>query len=79
MCLFVLTFTGINKFTKKLRNPYCIDSNEILDFLQRVPSDSQKVRVQFYIQIGMEFPEDVCIICCTAIPKCCRNISSGFV
>lgn len=72
VCLFV--FTGINKFTKKLRNPYTIDSNEILDFLERVPSDIQKVRVQFCIQIGMEFPKDVCIICCTRIPKCCRNI-----
>uniref|UniRef100_A0A3B5MK80 C2 domain-containing protein n=1 Tax=Xiphophorus couchianus TaxID=32473 RepID=A0A3B5MK80_9TELE len=29
----------INKFTKKLRNPYCIDNNELLDFLSRVPSD----------------------------------------
>lgn len=38
--LFVL---GINKFTKKLRNPYCIDNNELLDFLSRVPSDVQKV------------------------------------
>ncbi|MEQ2261765.1 hypothetical protein XENORESO_015372, partial [Xenotaenia resolanae] len=34
----------INKFTKKLRNPYCIDNNEVLDFLSRVPSDVQKVQ-----------------------------------
>lgn len=34
---------GINKFTKKLRNPYSIDNNEVLDFLSRVPSDVQKV------------------------------------
>lgn len=34
---------GINKFTKKLRNPYAIDNNELLDFLSRVPSDVQKV------------------------------------
>uniref|UniRef100_A0A674I7S8 Multiple C2 and transmembrane domain-containing protein 2 n=1 Tax=Terrapene triunguis TaxID=2587831 RepID=A0A674I7S8_9SAUR len=41
---FVLfCFSGINKFTKKLRNPYAIDSNELLDFLSRVPSDVQKV------------------------------------
>ncbi|KAA8595992.1 hypothetical protein FQN60_011283 [Etheostoma spectabile] len=30
--------TSINKFTKKLRNPYSIDNNEVLDFLTRVPS-----------------------------------------
>lgn len=36
-------FSGINKFTKKLRNPYAIDNNELLDFLSRVPSDVQKV------------------------------------
>uniref|UniRef100_A0A674IC15 Multiple C2 and transmembrane domain-containing protein 2 n=1 Tax=Terrapene triunguis TaxID=2587831 RepID=A0A674IC15_9SAUR len=44
---FVLfCFSGINKFTKKLRNPYAIDSNELLDFLSRVPSDVQKVRAE---------------------------------
>ncbi|XP_062269399.1 multiple C2 and transmembrane domain-containing protein 1 isoform X3 [Platichthys flesus] len=32
---------GVNKFTKKLRNPYLIDNNEVLDFLSRVPSDVQ--------------------------------------
>ncbi|XP_028273898.1 multiple C2 and transmembrane domain-containing protein 1 isoform X3 [Parambassis ranga] len=32
---------GVNKFTKKLRNPYMIDNNELLDFLSRVPSDVQ--------------------------------------
>lgn len=46
----MLVFTGVNKFAKKLINPYAIDKNEILDFLKRVPSDVQKVRVQFYIQ-----------------------------
>ncbi|KAF4804172.1 Multiple C2 and transmembrane domain-containing protein 2 [Turdus rufiventris] len=35
---------SINKFTKKLRNPYAIDNNELLDFLSRVPSDVQKVQ-----------------------------------
>lgn len=35
--------TGVNKFTKKLRNPYMIDNNELLDFLSRVPSDVQVV------------------------------------
>lgn len=33
----------MNKFTKKLRNPYMIDNNELLDFLSRVPSDVQVV------------------------------------
>uniref|UniRef100_A0A3Q3LHZ6 Multiple C2 domains, transmembrane 2a n=1 Tax=Mastacembelus armatus TaxID=205130 RepID=A0A3Q3LHZ6_9TELE len=46
---YIVLIWGINKFTKKLRNPYAIDNNEILDFLKRVPSDVQKVRVQFYI------------------------------
>ncbi|XP_038124743.1 multiple C2 and transmembrane domain-containing protein 2 [Cyprinodon tularosa] len=41
---YIVLVWGINKFTKKLRNPYSIDSNEILDFLQRVPSDVQKVQ-----------------------------------
>uniref|UniRef100_A0A8C8FAW7 C2 domain-containing protein n=1 Tax=Oncorhynchus tshawytscha TaxID=74940 RepID=A0A8C8FAW7_ONCTS len=31
----------VNKFTKKLRNPYLIENNEVLDFLSRVPSDVQ--------------------------------------
>lgn len=39
---FCLT-TGVNKFTKKLRDPYTIDNNELLDFLSRVPSDVQVV------------------------------------
>uniref|UniRef100_A0A8L8K0Q4 Multiple C2 domains, transmembrane 2b n=1 Tax=Heligmosomoides polygyrus TaxID=6339 RepID=A0A8L8K0Q4_HELPZ len=28
---------GVNKFTKKLRNPHYIDNNELLDYLSRVP------------------------------------------
>lgn len=75
----VLVFTGVNKFTKKLRNPYAIDNNEILNFLRRVPSDVQKVRVQFYIQIGRDFPQDGAVICRSTIPRCCGNTSSGFV
>lgn len=49
VCLYLFFFLifffilGINKFTKKLRNPYAIDNNELLDFLSRVPSDVQKV------------------------------------
>ncbi|XP_008046384.1 multiple C2 and transmembrane domain-containing protein 2 isoform X3 [Carlito syrichta] len=41
---YIILIWGINKFTKKLRNPYSIDNNEILDFLSRVPSDVQKVQ-----------------------------------
>ncbi|KAM5192463.1 multiple C2 and transmembrane domain-containing protein 1 [Mantella aurantiaca] len=40
---FVLLW-GINKFTKKIRSPYTIDNNEIIDFLSRVPSDVQLVQ-----------------------------------
>nr|XP_004658219.1 multiple C2 and transmembrane domain-containing protein 2 isoform X2 [Jaculus jaculus] len=41
---YIILIWGINKFTKKLRNPYSIDNNELLDFLSRVPSDIQKVQ-----------------------------------
>ncbi|XP_029377993.1 multiple C2 and transmembrane domain-containing protein 2 isoform X1 [Echeneis naucrates] len=41
---YIVLLWGVNKFTKKLRNPYTIDSNEILDFLKRVPSDVEKVQ-----------------------------------
>ncbi|XP_071344283.1 multiple C2 and transmembrane domain-containing protein 2-like isoform X2 [Trachinotus anak] len=41
---YIVLIWGINKFTKKLRNPYSIDNNEVLDFLARVPSDVQKVQ-----------------------------------
>ncbi|KAJ8252127.1 hypothetical protein COCON_G00214390 [Conger conger] len=41
---YIVLAWGINKFTKKLRKPYAIDSNEVLDYLKRVPSDIQKVQ-----------------------------------
>ncbi|XP_067105611.1 multiple C2 and transmembrane domain-containing protein 2 [Osmerus mordax] len=41
---YIVLVWGINKFTKKLRDPYAIDNNEVLDFLRRVPSDVQKVQ-----------------------------------
>nr|XP_029138625.1 multiple C2 and transmembrane domain-containing protein 2-like [Labrus bergylta] len=41
---YIVLIWGINKFTKRLRNPYSIDNNEVLDFLSRVPSDVQKVQ-----------------------------------
>ncbi|KAM9480936.1 multiple C2 and transmembrane domain-containing protein 2 isoform 2-T6 [Clarias gariepinus] len=41
---YIVLLWGANKFTKKLRNPHAIETNEILDFLRRVPSDVQKVQ-----------------------------------
>ncbi|XP_039240761.1 multiple C2 and transmembrane domain-containing protein 1 isoform X2 [Pipra filicauda] len=38
---YIVLVWGINKFTKKIRNPYAVDNNELLDFLSRVPSDVQ--------------------------------------
>ncbi|XP_077792341.1 multiple C2 and transmembrane domain-containing protein 1 isoform X5 [Podarcis muralis] len=43
---YIVLVWGINKFTKKLRSPYAIDNNEVLDFLSRVPSDVQLVQYQ---------------------------------
>ncbi|KAA0722887.1 Multiple C2 and transmembrane domain-containing protein 2 [Triplophysa tibetana] len=40
---YIVLLWGIHKFTKKLRNPYAIDNNEVVDFLSRVPSDVQMV------------------------------------
>uniref|UniRef100_A0A671SRC9 Multiple C2 and transmembrane domain-containing protein 1-like n=1 Tax=Sinocyclocheilus anshuiensis TaxID=1608454 RepID=A0A671SRC9_9TELE len=41
---FIVLVWGINKFIKKLRDPYIIETNELLDFLSRVPSDVQLVQ-----------------------------------
>ncbi|XP_040277484.1 multiple C2 and transmembrane domain-containing protein 1 [Bufo bufo] len=41
---YIVLLWGINKFTKKIRSPYMIDNNELLDFLSRVPSDVQLVQ-----------------------------------
>ncbi|XP_077480942.1 multiple C2 and transmembrane domain-containing protein 2-like isoform X2 [Stigmatopora argus] len=41
---YIVLIWGIHKFTKRLRNPYAIDNNELLDFLSRVPSDVEKVQ-----------------------------------
>ncbi|XP_052015540.1 multiple C2 and transmembrane domain-containing protein 1 isoform X3 [Apodemus sylvaticus] len=43
---YIVLVWGINKFTKKLRSPYAIDNNELLDFLSRVPSDVQVVQYE---------------------------------
>ncbi|XP_030620886.1 multiple C2 and transmembrane domain-containing protein 2 [Chanos chanos] len=41
---YIILLWGIHKFTKKLRNPYAIENNELMDFLSRVPSDIQKAQ-----------------------------------
>ncbi|CAL9708204.1 unnamed protein product [Knipowitschia caucasica] len=41
---YIVLAWGVNKFTKKLRDPFTIDNNELLDFLSRVPSDVQVVQ-----------------------------------
>uniref|UniRef100_A0A673FRQ7 Multiple C2 and transmembrane domain-containing protein 1-like n=1 Tax=Sinocyclocheilus rhinocerous TaxID=307959 RepID=A0A673FRQ7_9TELE len=46
---YIVLAWGVNKFTKKLRDPYSIDNNELLDFLSRVPSDVQMVGIPYYI------------------------------
>ncbi|VDM37312.1 unnamed protein product [Toxocara canis] len=43
---WILIAWGINKFTKKLRNPNFIPNNELLDFLSRVPSDAEIVSLR---------------------------------
>ncbi|XP_056288942.1 multiple C2 and transmembrane domain-containing protein 1 isoform X1 [Pseudoliparis swirei] len=42
---------GVNKFTKKLRDPFLIDNNELLDFLSRVPSDVQVMQYR-QLEVG---------------------------
>uniref|UniRef100_A0A8C3A2R8 Multiple C2 domains, transmembrane 2b n=1 Tax=Cyclopterus lumpus TaxID=8103 RepID=A0A8C3A2R8_CYCLU len=49
---YVILIWGINKFTKKLRKPYGIDNNEVLDFLMRMPSDVQKVSPRWITRPG---------------------------
>lgn len=38
---WILLIWGINKFSKRLRNPNYVDNNELLDFLSRVPTDKE--------------------------------------
>ncbi|MCP9263487.1 Multiple C2 and transmembrane domain-containing protein 2 [Dirofilaria immitis] len=48
---WIIMIWGINKFTKKLRNPNFIPNNELLDFLSRVPSNSEiKAYKEFPVQ-----------------------------
>ncbi|KAF0033383.1 hypothetical protein F2P81_013449 [Scophthalmus maximus] len=49
---YIVLAWGVNKFTKKLRDPYTIDNNELLDFLSRVPSDVQ-VFYSFIVYWGL--------------------------
>lgn len=49
--------SGVNKFTKKLRDPYSIDNNELLDFLSRVPSDVQVVGIPYNIHPYGQLPQ----------------------
>uniref|UniRef100_A0A6Q2Z1J3 C2 domain-containing protein n=1 Tax=Esox lucius TaxID=8010 RepID=A0A6Q2Z1J3_ESOLU len=53
---YIVLIWGINKFTKKLRDPYAIDNNEMLDFLRRVPSDVQKVQYRELKTTGAQSP-----------------------
>ncbi|KAL5004431.1 hypothetical protein ScPMuIL_017887 [Solemya velum] len=41
---YLILAWGINKFTKKLRAPNAIPNNELLDYLSRVPSDSELIQ-----------------------------------
>lgn len=43
---YLILAWGINKFTKKLRNPNAIDNNELVDFLSRVPDNIQCIKAQ---------------------------------
>uniref|UniRef100_A0A672M6L5 Multiple C2 and transmembrane domain containing 1 n=1 Tax=Sinocyclocheilus grahami TaxID=75366 RepID=A0A672M6L5_SINGR len=55
---YIVLAWGVNKFTKKLRDPYSIDNNELLDFLSRVPSDVQVVCIPYNIHPYCWLPQD---------------------
>ncbi|CAL2028895.1 unnamed protein product [Caenorhabditis brenneri] len=38
---WIILIWGTNKFSKKLRNPNFVDNNELLDYLSRVPSNTE--------------------------------------
>ena len=67
--------SGVNKFTKKLRDPYTIDNNELLDFLSRVPSDVQVVGAP----LSLHSNPSICPpVCTSTYPpqsrlKCCTH------
>ena len=39
--LIIINFLGLNKFSKRLRNPHYVENNEITDFLSRCPTNQQ--------------------------------------
>lgn len=41
----LIAYAGMNKFSKRLRNPNFVDNNELLDYLSHVPSDKELVCV----------------------------------
>ncbi|KAK1792185.1 hypothetical protein P4O66_012137 [Electrophorus voltai] len=53
---YIVLAWGVNKFTKKLRDPYTIDNNELLDFFSRVPSDVQVVGTLLHLSISASPP-----------------------
>ena len=44
---YIPPISGINKFSKRLLTTDYVDNNELLDFLSRVPSDSELVSFVF--------------------------------
>ncbi|XP_031425019.1 multiple C2 and transmembrane domain-containing protein 2 isoform X2 [Clupea harengus] len=53
---YIILIWGINKFTKKIRKPYAIENNEVVDFLSRVPSDVQKAQYSELKVPGLQSP-----------------------
>uniref|UniRef100_A0A3B5KLY8 Multiple C2 and transmembrane domain containing 1 n=1 Tax=Takifugu rubripes TaxID=31033 RepID=A0A3B5KLY8_TAKRU len=53
---YIVLVWGVNKFTKKLRDPYTIDNNELLDFLSRVLSDVQVVSGARHTRVRLVCP-----------------------
>uniref|UniRef100_A0A7N8WLX6 Multiple C2 domains, transmembrane 1a n=1 Tax=Mastacembelus armatus TaxID=205130 RepID=A0A7N8WLX6_9TELE len=60
---YIVLAWGVNKFTKKLRDPYTIDNNELLDFLSRVPSDVQVNITRLIDSIHMH-SHTITVSCC---------------
>ena len=49
MTIYISVFSGINKFTKKIRKPNAVDNNELMDLLSRLPSDPQIVSYMYLL------------------------------
>uniref|UniRef100_A0A5S6QAN4 C2 domain-containing protein n=1 Tax=Trichuris muris TaxID=70415 RepID=A0A5S6QAN4_TRIMR len=53
---WLIIIWGINKFTKRLRDPNAIQNNEVLDFLSRIPSeDEQKMFEDLLCENAMRY------------------------